>query len=112
MMMILSLLVQGIAVFLTAYILPGVVLDGYGTALLVAIVLGIVNAILKPILVILTLPLNILTLGLFTFVINAILIELVDYLIVGFSVGGFVNALLFSLVLSVISGVLGAFTKR
>ncbi|MEP7167478.1 MAG: phage holin family protein [Candidatus Woesebacteria bacterium] len=112
MEMLLNLLVQGIAVFLTAYILPGVFMEGFGTALLVAIVLGIVNAIIRPILLLFTLPLNILTLGLFTFIINALMIELVDALIAGFSVGGFVNALLFSLVLSVISAVLHSLTKK
>lgn len=112
MSLLVSLLVQGIAVFLTSYILPGVILDGYGTALLVAIFLGILNAIIKPILLLLTLPLNILTLGLFTFVINALMIELVDYLVRGFAVGGFLNALLFSLVLSIISGILHAFTSE
>lgn len=112
MSMLIALIVQGIAVFLTSYILPGVVLDGYGTALLVAIILGILNAIIRPILLLLTLPLNILTLGLFTFVINALMIELVDYLVPGFAVGGFLNALLFSLVLSVISGILHALTNQ
>lgn len=112
MSMLIQLLVQGIAVFLTSYILPGVALDGYGTALLVAIILGVLNAVIKPILLLLTLPLNILTLGLFTFVINALLIELVDYLVPGFAVGGFLNALLFSLVLSVISGILHALTNQ
>lgn len=112
MSMLISLIVQGIAVFLTSYILPGVSLDGYGTALLVAIILGVLNTIIKPILLLLTLPLNILTLGLFTFVINAFMIELVDYLVPGFAVGGFLNALLFSLVLSVISGILHAITSE
>lgn len=112
MSMLFSLLVQGIAVFLTAYVLPGVKLDGYLTAIVVAIVLGIANAIIKPILVLFTLPLNILTLGLFTFVINAFIVEIVDYLIQGFSVGGFINALLFSLVLSIVSGILNALTKK
>ena len=110
--MIISLLVQAIAVFLTSYILPGVYVDGFGSALVVALVLGIVNAIIRPILLLFTLPLNILTLGLFTFVINALMIELVDYLVGGFAVGGFFNALLFSLVLSLISGLLNALAKK
>ena len=110
--MIISLLVQAIAVFLTSYILPGVYVDGFGTALLVALVLGIVNAIIRPILLLFTLPLNILTLGLFTFVINALMIQLVDALVGGFAVGGFINALLFSLVLSLISGVLHTLAKK
>ncbi len=112
MSILIQLIVQAIAVFLSAYILPGVTLDGYMTALLVAIGLGLLNAIVKPIIVILTLPINILTLGLFTFVINALMILLVDNFVAGFSVGGFVNALLFSLVLSVISGILHALTSQ
>lgn len=110
--LLIRLIVQSIAVFLTAYLLPGVMLDGYGTAILVALVLGILNAIVKPVLTLLTLPLTILTLGLFTFVINAIVIELVDFLVDGFSVGGFFNALLFSLVLSLISGILHALVRN
>lgn len=112
MSLLIQLLVQGISIFLTSYILPGVVLNGYTDAVIVALVLGILNAIIKPILLLFTLPLNILTLGLFTFVINALMIELVDYLVPGFAVGGFLNALLFSLVLSVISGILHALTKQ
>ena len=99
-------IVSGLAVFLSAYLLSGVHVDGFATALIVAVVLGIVNAILKPILIILTLPINILTLGLFTLVINALLILLTTNLVSGFKVDGFWWALLFSLVLSIINSVL------
>lgn len=105
-------LVQGIAIFLTAYLLPGVFLESYWTALLVAIVLGIVNATVKPLLFILTLPITLVTLGLFTFILNAIIILLVDALIPGFALGGFLNALLFSLLLSVIGGILHRLTSK
>lgn len=111
MKFILSLFVRGIAVFATAYILPGVVIESYWTAVLVALVLTVLNTIVKPILFILTLPITIMTLGLFTFVLNAVMILLVDYLIVGFSVGGFLNALLFSLLLSLINSVLEKLTR-
>lgn len=108
--MIVNLIVSGLAVLISAYILPGVKVDGYVTALIVAIVLGIINAILKPILLLITLPINILTLGLFTFVINAILIILVSNIVPGFKVESFWWALLFSLVLSVINSILHSLT--
>lgn len=108
--MIVNLIVSGLAVLISAYILPGVKVDGYVTALIVAIVLGVVNAILKPILLLVTLPINILTLGLFTFVINAILIILVSNIVPGFKVESFWWALLFSLVLSVINSILHKLT--
>ena len=84
--MIVNLLVYSLAVLITAYILPGVKVDSYFTALAVAVILGIVNTVLKPILIIITLPIAILTLGLFTFVINALMIELVAAIVPGFTV--------------------------
>lgn len=92
-----------VAVFVTARILPGVALDGFVTALVVAVVLGAVNAVLRPILLILTLPINILTLGLFTFVIIAGMVQLVSWLVPGFQVANFWWALVFALVLWIIN---------
>lgn len=100
-------LIRAIAIVITAYLLPGVRLSGFGTALIAALVLGLVNTLIKPLLIILTLPLNILTLGLFTFVINALLILLTSTLVPGFAVSSFFWALIFSLVLSVINSLLG-----
>jgi putative membrane protein len=108
MQFILNLLLSGLAVFVSGRLLPGVVIDSFGTSLVVALILSLVNAIIKPVLVILTLPINIMTLGLFSLVINAVMILLVDGMVAGFSVEGFWTALLFSLVLSVISTVLYA----
>ncbi len=108
MSMLINLLVSGLAVFISAYILPGVHVDNFFTAIIVAVVLGIANAILKPILVILTLPLTIVTLGLFLFVLNAVVIIIVDALIPGFRVDSFLWALLFSLVLSLVSSFLNS----
>lgn len=99
-------LVTALAVLIAAYILPGVSVAGFGVALVVALVLGIVNVFLKPILVVLTLPITIVTLGLFLLVINAGLVLLVDRIVPGFSVTNFWWALLFSLVVSLIGGVL------
>lgn len=98
---IIRLLLNGLAVVLAAYLLPHVTVDSYGTALIVALVLAIVNVLVKPVLVILTIPITILTLGLFLLVINAALILFVDNLIRGFEVDGFWWALLFSLILSI-----------
>jgi putative membrane protein len=95
-------LIATLAVIITAYILPGVKLSGFFAALVTALILGLINAFIKPILILLTLPLNILTLGLFTFVINALLIMLTSAIVPGFHVDGFWWALLFSLLLSVV----------
>lgn len=109
--MLLNLIVSGLAVLIAAYLLPGVKVNGYFTALVVAVVLGLVNALLKPILLFVTLPINVLTLGLFTFVINALLIELVGAVVPGFTVAGFWWALLFSLVLSLVNSFLHSLAK-
>jgi len=91
-----------LAVFISAYIIPGVIVQGIFVAFVVALVLGIINMFLKPILLILTLPINILSLGLFTLVINASLIMLTSKIVDGFYVSGIWWAMAFSLVLSVI----------
>lgn len=96
-------LISGLAVFITAYLLPGVSIDGYISALIVAVVLSLLNTLVKPILVILTIPATILSLGLFLFVINAIIIMLADDLVGGFEVRNFWWALLFSIILSIIN---------
>lgn len=108
MSFLLNLLVGGVAVFISAYVLPGVMVDSFVTAVIVSVILGVVNAIVKPILVLLTLPITILTLGLFLFVINALMVLLVAAVVPGFRVNGFVTALLFSLILSAVSWFLHA----
>ena len=102
-----SWLVSALAIAITAYLLPGVRLSGFLAALITAVVLGLVNAVIKPLLLLLTLPLNIVTLGLFTLVINAVLIMLTSAIVPGFSVSGFWQALLFSLVLVLVNYLLG-----
>ncbi len=101
--MLINWVISALAILAAAYLLPGVHVTSFLTALVVAVVLGIINAVLKPILLILTLPINILTLGLFTFVINAFVIILAANLVPGFSVDGFWWALAFSIVLSIIN---------
>ena len=100
-------LIRALAIVITAYLLPGVRLSGFFAALVTALVLGLVNTFIKPLLLLLTLPLNILTLGLLTFVINAMLLLLTSALVPGFAVSGFWWALLFSMVLSIINYALG-----
>jgi putative membrane protein len=109
--MILRFLLSGLAVLLTGYLLPGVYVQHFGYALLVAIVLSIVNVLVKPLLVIFTIPITILTLGLFLLVINALMIMLVDALTPGFKVDGFWWALAFSLILSLINGIFGGLVE-
>lgn len=111
MKFILRLLLSALAVVLLANILPGIHVETYWIAVLVALVLSLLNGLVKPLLVILTLPVTILTLGLFLLVINAIIILLAGSLVSGFTVDGFWWALLFSLLLSVLQSILFAFLK-
>lgn len=106
MHILLAIIINTIAVLLTAYILPGIHVAGFWTAVFVAIVLGIVNAILRPIIFILTLPINILTLGLFSFVIMGLLVYLVSAIVPGFKVDNFWWAILFALIVAVINWIL------
>lgn len=106
MRFLIHILISALAVFVAARILPGVSVDGFGTAVVVAVVLGLVNALLKPLLLFLTLPLNILTLGLFTFVIIGGLVQLTSALVTGFHVANFWWALAFALTLSLINSVM------
>jgi len=100
-------MVSGMAIVITAYLLPGVRLSGLFAALVTALVLGFINAFIKPLLTLLTLPLTVLTLGLFALVINALLIILTSKIVPGFQVQGFWWAMAFSLVLAVVNFVLG-----
>lgn len=110
--MIVKLIVNGFAVMVTAYLLPGVKVDGYMAAVVLAVVLGILNVIVKPVLQILALPITILTLGLFSLVVNALVIMLADKLVSGFSVAGFWWAMAFSLVLSLVSSFLNSLGRE
>lgn len=107
-------LINSVAILISAYIITGVTVTSFWAALWVALLLGLINVTLKPILILLTLPINLLTLGLFTFVINALMILLASTVIQGFHVSGFWVALLFSIVLSIVSYLLNTFlgTKK
>ena len=100
------IIVTAIVAFGLSYILRGIHIDSFITALVLAVVLAVLNALLKPILFILTLPITILTLGLFLFVINAIIVLLAGKFVDGFHVDGFGWALLFSLLLSLLTSML------
>ncbi|MEX0995742.1 MAG: phage holin family protein [Flavobacteriaceae bacterium] len=112
MKLIFQLLLTAIVVLVLAEVLPGVGVDTFTTSLIVAVVLALLNLLVKPILVFLTLPATLITFGLFLLVINAVIILLVDYLISGFTVDGFWWALLFSLLLTLAQSVLYSLTER
>jgi putative membrane protein len=96
-------LASALVIFIAAYLLPGVHVASFWTALIVALVMGILNILVKPLLVILTLPITIVTLGLFLLVINALIVLLVSHLVPGFQVDGFLWAFLFSILVSIIN---------
>ncbi len=97
------LIILIVAVYVASYIIPGVVIDSFASLFVVSIILGVVNTFLKPILVILTFPLTVVTLGIFLLILNGLLVLLVDMVVPGFAVGSFFTAILFSIVVSIIS---------
>lgn len=112
MMILLSILINTIAVLITSYILPGIHVSGFWTAVIVAIVLGIINAILRPIVFILTLPINILTLGLFSFVIMGFMVMVAHWIVPGFKVDNFGWAILFAIIVALINWFLNSLAPR
>ena len=106
MNIVVRILITAFIVLLLANFLGGVSVDGFGTSIIVAIVLGLLNLIVKPLMVLFTLPVTLLTLGLFLFVINAVIILLCSELVGGFHVASFWTALLFSILLSVLQSVM------
>ncbi|KKS54142.1 MAG: hypothetical protein UV20_C0040G0013 [Candidatus Magasanikbacteria bacterium GW2011_GWA2_42_32] len=99
-MWLLKWLISSLAIMLIGWLIPGVGIASWWTALWLVVLLGLINITLKPLLIVLTLPINLLTLGLFTFVINAVLIMFASSIVKGFSISGFLTALVFSLILS------------
>jgi putative membrane protein len=112
MKLITKLLLTALAVIILAKLLPGVSLDSYTTAIIVATVIAILNVLVKPLLILFTLPITILTLGLFLLIINAIIILLADSLIDGFGVSSIWTAILFSLLLSFLQSILHSLLKE
>ena len=105
-------LVLTVAIVVAAYLMEGIRVEGFFSALCAAAMLGILNAFFRPVLIILTLPLNVITLGLFTFVINAVLLMMASGVISGFRVEGFWAALFGSLVISIVNWVLSSFINE
>ena len=108
MRLLLIWILNALALLTVANFVPGIHLDGFADAMIAAFFLGLVNTLIRPLLLLLTLPVTLLTLGLFIFVINALLFQLAGYLVDGFNVGGFWPALFGSVVYSVISWALSA----
>ncbi len=109
---LLNLIVNTLSVFAVGYLLRGVYIDSFTTALVVAIILALLNATIKPLIVLFTLPLTLFTFGFFLLVINALMIILAARWIDGFEVDGFWTALFFSILISFINGVLFSLGRR
>ena len=106
MRFLVRLFLNGVAILVAAYFVPGLEIDGPGSALLAGVILGFVNAIIRPVLFFLTLPFTLLTLGLFIFVLNAMCLGLTAWVLPGFAIAGFWPALLGALVVSIVSWIL------
>ncbi len=105
--LVLRWIINGLAIYITAHIIEGIVIKGFIASLFAALVLGLVNAVIRPVVNVLTLPLNILTLGLFTLVVNGVMLWIVAGTVVGFTVENiFFSGILGALLLSIISGFL------
>ncbi len=103
---ILTWIITALSLLITAYLVPGITIDGFQVAAIATLVMGLINAIVRPILLLFTLPLTILTLGLFLLVVNAISFSLVSYFTPGFTVNSFWDALFGSIILSIVSSFL------
>lgn len=107
--LLVRILISAVAVYVASLFVPGIaVTGGVGTYLLIAIVLGLLNAFIKPILTVLTIPITIVTFGLFLLVLNVLMVYLTDYLVSDFAVSGFIAALLFSIVVSLVTALIDA----
>lgn len=111
MRLIIEILLMGAAVALAAYFLPGVTVDGFGSAILAGILIALANATIGTILRLLTFPINFLTLGLMSFIITVLMVLLVDSLMDSFNTNGFFSALIFAVVLALIKMLFGAFSS-
>ena len=111
MNILVKIFLSSIAVISASYLLPGVVVDGFITAIIVAVLLALLNSSVKPLLILFTIPLTVFTLGLFLLVINGLIILMADAIVPGFEVHGFWWALIFSLLLSLINALLTDLSK-
>lgn len=108
---IIQIIVAGLAVIITAYILPGISVADFFTGIVIAALLALLNLTIKPILIFLTIPITVVTLGLFLLVINALMVLLAAEIVSGFRVHGFWWAILFSIILSLVNSLLGVSIK-
>jgi len=111
-MFLLKILVSSFAVVIAQYLIPGVSIDSFLTAVLVAFVLAVLNAFLKPIIILLTIPITLFTFGLFLIVINAFMVLITAHFVDGFHVDGFWWAFLFSIILSLVTFILESINKQ
>lgn len=111
MHLIIRWLIYALVIMLLPYVIPGISVKNFYSALIAALILGLVNAVIRPLVILLTLPVNILTLGLFTLVINALMLWFVATIVKGFDIKNFAAAFLGALILWVISWVTNALTK-
>jgi putative membrane protein len=112
MRILLSILLNALAIYVAAYLLDGIMLSGLAATLVAGLVFGIVNTFIKPVLILLTLPLTIITLGLFIFVVNAICLALTAALVPGFEISGFWSAVGGALIVSIVGWVLNAVVRE
>jgi len=107
-----KIIISSLAVLIAAYLLPGIRVDNYLSALLVAVVLALLNGFLKPVLILLTIPFTVFTLGLFLFVINAAMVLLAAKFVSGFLVDGFWWALFFSVLMSILTSFMESLGRK
>ena len=112
MKLLLVWLINAVALIAVAYLMPSVTISSFGAALVAALVLGLINAVVRPLLVLLTLPVTLLTLGLFIFVLNGLLFWMVGTWLEGFEVGGFWSGVLGAILFSVVSWLLSALVLK
>ena len=112
MKIIIDILLMGIIMLIAAYLVPGVQVDGFGTAILAAILIAVTNATIGFILRVLTFPITILTLGLFSFIITVLMILLVDSMLDGFHTSGFLSAALLAIVIAIMKSIFGVLSKN
>lgn len=108
---IVALVLNALALMITSYIVPGFKVADFTTALLAGVVLGVVNTFVRPALSYLTTPINTVSLGLFAFVVNAVVLFIVSYIVPGFEVSGWITAILGAVVLAVVATVLSSLLK-
>ncbi|WP_207424550.1 phage holin family protein [Desertivirga brevis] len=109
MKFIIEILLIGVAVSIAAFFIPGVQVNGFGSAIIAGILIGLANATIGTILRLLTFPINLMTLGLMSFIITVLMVLLVDHYMAGFNTSGFIAALIFAVVLSVVKMIIGIF---